>query len=205
MASLSLDVRLQVSTTMALNTAHTRASDLMVANHALLTMGGRIYHFEGGIGDDGILDIHHTFESIDNREPSYHNQMGWVGEVTKGMRKAGVRYNDPEDTKIKSHAILWLYRTYSEQTRKAGKGGQVKRCVLLGSIPINLADLMEYTVRTHEDESFIKVLTTITCKHNFCEVRARRPPSNEMKICEVGDRRLMTPPKRRQPSVRAPS
>lgn len=97
-------------------------------------------------------------------------------QVTKDMRKAGVRYNDPEDTKIKSHAILWLYRTYTEQTRKAGKGGQVKRCILLGSVPINLADLMQYIVRAHEEDSFAKVMTTVTCKHNFCDV-SRHPAS----------------------------
>lgn len=83
-ASLEIHLKFLVTTKTAVNTMP--GSEDYIANHALLTMGGRILHFEGEI-KNGVLEIDHTFKYIqDTDEESYHNQMKW----TKAVRKVPV-------------------------------------------------------------------------------------------------------------------
>lgn len=78
---MSIHLKFLVTTKTAVNTM--RGSEKYIANHALLTMGGRILHFEGEI-QNGVLEIDHTFQYIpDTDEKSYHNQMMWKNAVRK--------------------------------------------------------------------------------------------------------------------------
>ena len=115
MASLTVSFRGKVTTQLQANSVP--GSESQIANYAMLTMGGRIHHWEGEIVD-GVLNIdNHPFRPIkkgDSAEDGYFNQLGWDGDVTDEMRKQGIVYNAEDDERIKSACILWIYKRHNE-------------------------------------------------------------------------------------------
>lgn len=76
----------------------------------------RLTHFEAVVPEDGVLDVDHVFEEIKSGE-SYYNQMEWRGDPSDRMVEQGLNYNREDDTRIKSHVIVWLFRRRMEKRR----------------------------------------------------------------------------------------
>ena len=160
-----------------------------IADYALITMGGRIHHYEENIVD-GVLRVDHHFQPLnDSLEKSYYNQMHYPdeGEPTNDMRMAGLDYNAPEDYKIKSHVIVWLYKRHWEDQLNKGKGWQkldpskmpsgdteghmARRCYLIGSTVLDLQRLMDVNIKLNSGDEVDT--PTFNCKHNFCDTHSK--------------------------------
>lgn len=90
------------------------------------------------------------------------------------MKNAGVNYNDPLESMIKSHAILWIYSTYHEDSCKSGSvATQVKRCILLGSKAIDLRNTLEHSLEPKsieaDGEDSNEKGRQIVCMNNYCK------------------------------------
>lgn len=211
MKSFDLKLRLKVETKTAVNTSGDADLKHAIANYAMVQMGGRLKQFEGPVGEDGILDIDHTFEEIGN-DHSYHNQMRWEGEPSDDMKLSGLKYNQPDDTKIKSHFTIWLYRRRVERKTKSDgtrfdasgevwtepplkEGAKVHdddatfcedsaptpysptiRCYLIGSNTVDMAAVMECTVKLSRNQLPTPIQdpegdppNSFRCAHNFCD------------------------------------
>lgn len=145
----------------------------------LVTMGSGIKHFEGDIGDDGILKIDHTFAAIKHQHTDYTNQIQWPcsGKENKHslhdefLSKHGIRFHEEYDYLLKSHVIFWVFCVHTEdddpvnvsehqEFEECGKrGDQPRRAYLVGSIAASVKEILE---RLSEGKTM-----TLKCKHNF--------------------------------------
>lgn len=101
------------------------------------------------------------------------DRVGFV-QVSTQMKNAGVNYNDPLEGMIKSHAILWIYSTYHEDSCKRGSAAtKVKRCILLGSKAIDLRNTLEHSLEPEsiepDREDSNQKGRQIVCMNNYCK------------------------------------
>lgn len=172
--------RLRISTRSPVQTVPENDFPHSIANYVMITMGGRLECFESTIGEDGYVDIDHTFSPI-KRGEDFHNQIGWTGESSDAMKKCGILYNEEGDHKIKSHCVLWLYCKWTDEPLKTSEDKKVKqhlsRCFLLGTAVVDIAMVMRSCVDLTEEPTKIIVKgvegivpnNSFLCRHNFCE------------------------------------
>jgi hypothetical protein len=132
------------------------------ANYMLITMGAYKKSFEQVIPPNGIVDVDHTFHQLSDKD-SFYNHLEFDREyydrldIKDEMSKSGVTYSlDAQDTLIKSHAIIWIYKRRYEDRKHPGrfvpgdlhnipddkKSRNVMRSYHIASASINLLPLM---------------------------------------------------------------
>lgn len=186
-SSLNVRFSFQVSTILEANAvAEFPRSETMIADYCMITMGGRVEQFEAVRGtkeftNEGIVRVDHTFKPIGGTH-SYYNQMEYPVEetpVTNHMRDCGLTYDDPDEWRIKSHVIVWLFRRHLSDVRhkdetkaehvttEENADTMVRRCYLLGTLSLPIDQVMSKTLEWHQEKCQGDA-PFWTCGHNFC-------------------------------------
>jgi hypothetical protein len=124
MASITLNIQLKLEG-VTVNTCPADMQEITnrgIVNHALITMGKHMTHWEGKI-KDGMLSVdNHTFKPIP-RGDSYEDELG-VNDLmkeknqvppTNEMVESGLDFAGVDHAKISDYVILWLYKTHLER------------------------------------------------------------------------------------------
>jgi hypothetical protein len=155
------------------------AADGLV-NHALLTMGKHLKHYEGSVTPEGLLSIrHHTFSEWEAKE-TYENELE-LKAVTNAMELGGLSL--PGLTCMSDHVILWLYHTRLEKLYPEMPDEDCPRRVyLVGAVALDAVALLEASLSPEA------VRPTFVVRHNFahtsvnCTVLAIKSSSNNTSV-----------------------
>jgi hypothetical protein len=157
----------------------------------LITMGAYKKSFEQIIPPDGIVDVDHIFHQLSDKD-SFYNHLEFDREyydrpdIKDEMSKSGVTYSlDTQDTLIKSHAVMWIYKRRYEDRKHPGRfvpdelhnipGGEKSRNVMrsyhIASTSINLLLLMlKADTSTGTDNTEFKIINNFSPSYASCMI-----------------------------------
>ena len=146
----------------------------------LITMGAHMKHWEDNVAVGGLLSIRHSFVPLKS-DNSYTNQTDWneskaITHPATGafLAAKGVHVPSAEDLLPRSHCIVWVYATYTENNVAPGgkdklfteskQRDEPKRAFLIGSRVVDLGELFGALAKsgTHD----------VRCMHNFNDTQA---------------------------------
>jgi hypothetical protein len=163
------------------------------ANYMLITMGAHMTHFEGPIDENGQITVDHTFKPAlddiryDNELDTGTDEYKDISEdLQREMKDCGISYKVPDDHKIKSHAVMWLYKRRYEDKAFPGRfvdrlltdedivedTSVVMRSYLIAATSINLEALMvaldEMSVSTNTENVMFYLRNNFSASYGVC-------------------------------------